>query len=130
MSLLQSFISGGGNSDVYLVMCRTGEPGPKGISCVLVEKGTEGLHYGQKEKKVKQSLFNCNYKNTDFKKKGVQMMLNGESTELIIQVALLCNSGLVPSTASVSLPGYATSIYYIQHTLTHVVYICLITVGD
>ncbi|KAK2193156.1 hypothetical protein NP493_14g02037 [Ridgeia piscesae] len=48
----KSFISGGGNSDVYLVMCRTGEPGPKGISCVLVEKGTEGLHYGQKEKKL------------------------------------------------------------------------------
>ena len=47
---------------MYLVMCRTGEAGPKGISCVLVEKGTEGLHYGQKEKKVQQSLFNCSVK--------------------------------------------------------------------
>lgn len=34
----QAFISGGGVSDVYLVMARTGEPGPKGISCFLVEK--------------------------------------------------------------------------------------------
>ena len=54
MLCVQSFISGGGNSDVYLVMCRTGQPGPKGISCLLIEKGSEGLHYGQKEKKVNQ----------------------------------------------------------------------------
>ncbi|KAI8802752.1 acyl-CoA dehydrogenase [Cladochytrium replicatum] len=46
------FISGGGDSDVYLVMCRTGGPGPKGISCVLVEKGTPGLSFGQKERKL------------------------------------------------------------------------------
>ena len=39
----QAFISGGGDTDLYLVMCRTGGQGPKGISCVLVEKGTPGL---------------------------------------------------------------------------------------
>ncbi|MCL4136549.1 UNVERIFIED_CONTAM: hypothetical protein GTU68_022567 [Idotea baltica] len=33
-------------------MCRTGGEGPKGISCVLVEKGTPGLNFGKKEKKV------------------------------------------------------------------------------
>lgn len=33
-------------------MCRTGDQGPKGISCVLVEKGTPGLSFGKKEKKV------------------------------------------------------------------------------
>ncbi|KAF6080369.1 acyl-CoA dehydrogenase family member 8 [Phyllostomus discolor] len=33
-------------------MCRTGGPGPKGISCVVVEKGTPGLSFGKKEKKV------------------------------------------------------------------------------
>lgn len=48
----KAFISGGGDTDVYLVMCRTGSAGPKGISCVLVEKGTPGLHFGKKEKKV------------------------------------------------------------------------------
>ncbi|KAF6022464.1 ACAD8 [Bugula neritina] len=46
------FISGGGESDVYLVMCRTGDSGPKGISCVLVENETPGLSFGAKEKKV------------------------------------------------------------------------------
>lgn len=33
-------------------MCRTGESGPKGISCILVEDKTPGLHFGKKEKKV------------------------------------------------------------------------------
>ncbi|XP_053396308.1 isobutyryl-CoA dehydrogenase, mitochondrial-like [Mercenaria mercenaria] len=46
------FISGGGETDVYLVMSRTGDKGPKGISCLLVEKGTPGLDFGKKEKKV------------------------------------------------------------------------------
>ncbi len=48
----KSFISGGGVSDLYIVMARTGEEGPKGISAILVEKGTEGLSYGANEKKM------------------------------------------------------------------------------
>src|SRR6187401_2005103 len=34
----KAFISGGGASDIYVVMARTGEGGPRGISCVVVEK--------------------------------------------------------------------------------------------
>ncbi len=37
----KAFISGGGRSDVYLVMARTGEGGPPGISCFLVETGAQ-----------------------------------------------------------------------------------------
>lgn len=48
----KSFISGGGFSDLYIVMARTGEEGPRGISTVLVEKGTEGLSFGANEKKM------------------------------------------------------------------------------
>lgn len=48
----KAFISGGGSSDIYLVMCRTGGEGPKGISSLVVEKGTEGLSFGKKEKKL------------------------------------------------------------------------------
>ncbi|XP_034460027.1 isobutyryl-CoA dehydrogenase, mitochondrial [Hippoglossus hippoglossus] len=48
----KAFISGGGDTDVYVVMCRTGGKGPKGISCVVVEKGTPGLNFGKKEKKM------------------------------------------------------------------------------
>jgi alkylation response protein AidB-like acyl-CoA dehydrogenase len=48
----KAFISGGGVSDVYVVMARTGEAGPRGISCIVVEKGTPGLSYGAQEKKL------------------------------------------------------------------------------
>ena len=48
----KAFISGAGDTDVYLVMCRTGGKGPKGISCLLVEKGSKGLSFGKKEKKM------------------------------------------------------------------------------
>ena len=48
----KAFISGGGRSDIYLVMARTGENGPRGISCIAVEKGTPGLSFGAQEKKL------------------------------------------------------------------------------
>ena len=48
----KAFISGGGVSDIYLVMARTGEAGPGGISCIAVEKGTPGLSFGAQEKKL------------------------------------------------------------------------------
>jgi len=48
----KAFISGGGASDVYACMLRTGGPGAAGISCILVEKGTAGLSFGRKEKKL------------------------------------------------------------------------------
>jgi alkylation response protein AidB-like acyl-CoA dehydrogenase len=48
----KAFISGGGVSDIYVVMARTGEAGARGISCIVVEKGTPGLSYGAQEKKL------------------------------------------------------------------------------
>ncbi|KAM9298813.1 isobutyryl-CoA dehydrogenase, mitochondrial [Gastrophryne carolinensis] len=48
----KAFISGAGDTDVYVVMCRTGGSGPRGISCLVVEKGAPGLSFGKKEKKV------------------------------------------------------------------------------
>jgi butyryl-CoA dehydrogenase len=48
----KSFISGGSMSDIYICMVRTGEEGPKGISCVIVEKGTAGISFGKKEVKL------------------------------------------------------------------------------
>ena len=48
----KSFISGGGYSDVYIVMCRTGEAGPAGISAIAVEDGTDGLSFGAPEDKM------------------------------------------------------------------------------
>jgi alkylation response protein AidB-like acyl-CoA dehydrogenase len=48
----KAFISGAGVSDVYVCMVRTGEDGPKGISCLVVEKGAKGLSFGKKERKM------------------------------------------------------------------------------
>jgi alkylation response protein AidB-like acyl-CoA dehydrogenase len=48
----KQFISGGGVNDFYAVMVRTGQDGPRGISCVIVEKGAEGLSFGAPEKKL------------------------------------------------------------------------------
>jgi alkylation response protein AidB-like acyl-CoA dehydrogenase len=48
----KAFISCGGVSDIYVVMARTGDASPRGISCIVVEKGTPGLSYGAQEKKL------------------------------------------------------------------------------
>jgi alkylation response protein AidB-like acyl-CoA dehydrogenase len=48
----KAFISGGGYSDLYVAMVRTGAEGPKGISAVLVEDGTPGLSFGGLEDKM------------------------------------------------------------------------------
>ncbi len=48
----KAFISGGGYSDAYVVMVRTGDDTPKGISTVYVEDGTEGLSFGGLEDKM------------------------------------------------------------------------------
>ncbi len=48
----KAFISGAGVSDVYVCMVRTGAEGPKGISCLIVEKDTKGLSFGKNERKM------------------------------------------------------------------------------
>jgi len=48
----KAFISGGGYSDAYIAMVRTGDDGPKGISAVIVEDGSEGLSFGGLEEKM------------------------------------------------------------------------------
>ncbi|WP_374578186.1 isobutyryl-CoA dehydrogenase [Phenylobacterium sp.] len=48
----KAFISGGGVSDLYVVMARTGEAGAKGVSAIVVEAGTPGLSFGAQERKM------------------------------------------------------------------------------
>ncbi len=48
----KAFISGGGASDLYVCMVRTGGEGPSGISCIVVENGMLGLSFGAQEKKL------------------------------------------------------------------------------
>jgi alkylation response protein AidB-like acyl-CoA dehydrogenase len=46
------FISGAGETDVLVVMLRTGEAGPRGISALLIPADAEGISYGKKEQKM------------------------------------------------------------------------------
>ena len=48
----KAFISGAGTSDIYVCMVRTGEAGAKGVSCIVVEKGTPGVSFGAPERKM------------------------------------------------------------------------------
>lgn len=48
----KQFISGAGASELYLVMVRTGGPGPSGISTLIVPRDTEGLSFGANERKM------------------------------------------------------------------------------
>ncbi|WP_164115019.1 acyl-CoA dehydrogenase family protein [Sphingorhabdus sp. Alg239-R122] len=48
----KQFISGAGENEVYVTMVRTGEDGPKGISCLVIEKDMEGVGFGANEKKL------------------------------------------------------------------------------
>ena len=48
----KQFISGSGFNDIYVVMVRTSDDKSKGITCLVVEKGTPGLSHGAPENKL------------------------------------------------------------------------------
>jgi len=48
----KQFISGAGENEVYVVMVRTGEEGPKGISALVIEKDMPGVSFGANERKL------------------------------------------------------------------------------
>ncbi|WP_442679888.1 acyl-CoA dehydrogenase family protein [Sphingomonas sp. ASY06-1R] len=48
----KAFISGAGENEIYVTMVRTGEEGPKGISCLVIEKDMAGVSFGANEKKL------------------------------------------------------------------------------
>ena len=52
LSGTKQFISGGGENELYLVMARTGEEGPRGISCFAVERDMPGVSFGAPERKL------------------------------------------------------------------------------
>jgi len=52
LSGTKAFISGGGYSDAYIVMSRTGDDSPRGVSAIVIEDGADGLSYGGLEDKM------------------------------------------------------------------------------
>src|SRR3546814_17217771 len=45
----KQFISGGGENEIYVVMVRKGDDGPKGISCLVIEKDMAGVSFGAQD---------------------------------------------------------------------------------
>ncbi len=48
----KAFISGAGTSDLYITMVRTGDEGPKGVTCLAIPKDTPGISFGKTERKM------------------------------------------------------------------------------
>jgi alkylation response protein AidB-like acyl-CoA dehydrogenase len=48
----KAFISGGGENEVYVTMVRTGEDGPRGITCLVIDKDMPGVTFGAQERKL------------------------------------------------------------------------------
>ena len=48
----KAFISGSGSTDCLILMARTGDNGPGGISCFIVPADAEGIEYGKNETKM------------------------------------------------------------------------------
>lgn len=48
----KAFISGAGDTDLLVLMARTGEAGPKGISAFAIPADLPGITYGRKEEKM------------------------------------------------------------------------------
>jgi len=48
----KAFISGGGENEYYVTMVRTGEDGPRGISCLVIDKDMPGVSFGANERKL------------------------------------------------------------------------------
>lgn len=48
----KAFISGAGDTDLLVLMARTGDKGPKGISAIAIPADSPGISYGKKEEKM------------------------------------------------------------------------------
>lgn len=48
----KAFISGGGRSEVYVTMVRTGDDGPGGVTCIAIPKDAPGISFGAQERKM------------------------------------------------------------------------------
>ena len=48
----KTFISGAGSTDILVVMARTGDAGPKGVSAFVVDAHSDGISYGKNEHKM------------------------------------------------------------------------------
>ena len=108
----KAFISAAGVSDVYLVMCRTGE---REISCLIVEKGMEGLSFGANEHKMGWNCQPTRVVNFDDVKVPKENLLGKKGQGFKIALSGLDGGRL--NIASCSLGGAAACI---EHTTEYI----------
>lgn len=102
------FISGAGETDLYVVMARTGGPGPKGISAFIVEKGAQGLSFGANEKKMGWNAQPTRTMLLDRVRVGKDAMLGPEGTGF--KLAMEALDGGRTSIAACSLGGAQSAL--------------------
>ncbi len=83
----KAFISGAGENEVYVTMVRTGGEGPKGISCLVIEKDMPGVSFGANEKKMGWRAQPTAQVNFDAVRVPVENLVGGEGDGFKIAMA-------------------------------------------
>src|SRR3546814_16352522 len=80
----KQFISGGGENEIYVVMVRTGDEGPKGISCLVIEKDMAGVSFGAQERKLGWHSQPTAQVNFDGVRVPVENLVGGEDRKSVV----------------------------------------------
>jgi alkylation response protein AidB-like acyl-CoA dehydrogenase len=83
----KAFISGAGQNEVYVTMVRTGGDGPKGISCLVIEKDMPGVSFGANERKMGWRAQPTAQVNFDSVRVPVENLVGGEGDGFKIAMA-------------------------------------------
>jgi alkylation response protein AidB-like acyl-CoA dehydrogenase len=104
----KQFISGAGDSDVYVAMVRTGEDGPKGVSTLVIPKDAPGLSFGAIESKMGWHMQSTRQVIFDDCKVPAENLLSGEGVGFKIAMAGLDGGRL--NIAACSLGGAQSAL--------------------
>jgi alkylation response protein AidB-like acyl-CoA dehydrogenase len=104
----KQFISGAGDSDVYVAMVRTGEDGPKGVSTMVIPKDAPGLSFGAIESKMGWHMQSTRQVIFDDCKVPAENLLSGEGIGFKIAMAGLDGGRL--NIAACSLGGAQSAL--------------------
>jgi alkylation response protein AidB-like acyl-CoA dehydrogenase len=111
----KAFISGAGETNVLVVMARTGEPGPKGISAFVVNADSDGISYGRKEDKMGWNAQPTRTVNFDQVRVPAQNLLGQEGEGFAIAM-----KGLDGGRINIATVGLGTAQQALNETLVYV----------
>jgi hypothetical protein len=111
----KAFISGAGETNVLVVMARTGEPGPKGVSAFVVNADSDGISYGRKEDKMGWNAQPTRTVNFDQVRVPTQNLLGIEGEGFAIAM-----KGLDGGRINIATVGLGTAQQALNETLVYV----------